>query len=264
MNGCTFSYNVNEEYTTMQSTSTQSSHKQYNHQQQVLQQSKSQRYAPNYASQFPHIVSALLGEFPSSASVFGNPEYVVGESLIGATAPSSAYWNRDEACTYTTQTQYQFSSSDSGNNFCYETNKSALDENMNLQEGSSCDFQQQSVHHMSAFASGSAELMKDQSDSQFPEIEDVEELCQEALRNDHIHHSLPMEEQNIYSGITAQLSLLDLENPLEELMQNVVHNNADVRSRTNTVWNPSQLDICGETRDKDISTSSSPPRFCQL
>jgi hypothetical protein len=241
----------------MQSTS---SHKHYSHQQTT----KSQRFASNYASQFPHIVSALLGEFPSSASVFGNPEYAVGESLIGATAPSTAYWNRDEACAFTTQTQYQFPSSDSGSNFCYETNKSALDGNINIQEGSSCDLQQQSVHHMSTFASGSAELLKGQNESQFPEIQVVEELCQEALRNDHIQHPLPTGEQNIYSGITAQLSLLDLENPLEELMQNAIHDNADLRTGTHTIWSTSQLDICGDSCDEDISTSSSPPRFCQL
>jgi hypothetical protein len=243
----------------MQPTSTEISHKQYNHQRFLQQTTKSQNYVSNTVSQFPHIVSALLGEFPSSTGVFGNPEYAVDESLIGATAPSTVFYIMDEPCSCTTQTQHQFSSSDSGANFCYETNKSALDENMNVQEGSSCDYQQQSMHHVSSFESGSAELMKDQSDSQFPEIQFVEELCQEALRNEHIQHTISTDDQNLYSGITAQLSLLDLESPLEELLQDVVHNNAEERSSTNTKWNPSQLDMCDEN-----STTSSPPRFCQL
>jgi hypothetical protein len=264
MGGNTYSYNINQGFTTMHSSSNQSSHKQYNHQQQFLQQTESQNYPSRSVCQFPHIVSALLGEIPASTCAVGNPEYVADEALAGATAPSNAYWNKDEACPCTTQTQYQLSSSDSAANICYEINRSALDVNMNMQEISSCELQREIEHHMSAIASGSAEPLKDQDVSLFPEMQIMEQLCQAALGNDHNQHSVSTEEPNVYSGITTQLSLLDLDNPLEELVQNAIQNNADVRSGTNILWNPSHSDICGEAEAGNISTSSTPPRFCQL
>jgi hypothetical protein len=257
MGGNPCSYNVNQGFTTMQSSTNQSSNKQYNHQQFL------QHYASNSVNEFPHIVSALLGEFPASTGAFGNPEHVTDESLVGSTAPSNAYWNKDEARPCTSQTKYQLSSSDSAANVCYETNKFALDVNMNMQASSSCELQQQ-IDHLSAFASGSAEPLKDQENSQFPEIQIMEQLCQAALRNDHNQHSVSTEEPTIYSGITNQLSLLDLDNPLEELVQNVVQNNADVRSCTNILWNPLHSDICSEAQAENISASSTPPRLCQL
>jgi hypothetical protein len=264
MGGNPCSYNINQGFTTMQPSCNQSSHKQYNHQQFLQQTRESQHYASNYVSQFPHIVSALLGEFPASTGAFGNPEDLTDESLVGATAPSDVYWNKVEAYPCTAQTQYQLSSSDSAANVCYETNKFAVDVNMNLQATSSCELQQQIEHNVSAFASNSAEPSKDQDNSQFPELQVMEQLCQAALRNDHNQHSVPTEEPTIYSEITTQLSLLDLDNPLEELVQNVIRNNVDVRSCTNILWNPPQLDICGEAQAENISTSSTPPRFCQL
>jgi L-lactate utilization protein LutC len=264
MGGNPCSYNTNQGFTTMQPSSNHSSHKQYSRQQFLQQTSESQDYASNSVCQFPHIVSALLGEFPAPTGAFGNPEYVTDESLVGATAPSNAYWKKDEACPCTAQTQYRLSSSDSAANVCYETNKFALDVNMNMQESSSCEFQQQIEHDVSAFASGSAEPSKDQLDSQFPEIQVMEQLCQAALSNDHNQHSVSTEESTIYSAITTQLSLLDLDNPMEEIVQNIIQNNTNVRSCTNIPWNPPLSDICGEAESEIISTSSTPPRLCQL
>ncbi|PNF43536.1 hypothetical protein B7P43_G03913 [Cryptotermes secundus] len=252
------SYNINQGFTTMQPSSNHNSHKQYNNQQFL------QPYASNSVCEFPHIVSALLGEFPASTGAFGNPKYVTDESLVGATALSNACWNKDEAYPCTAQAQYNLSSSDLTANVCYETNKFGLDVNMNIQASSSCELQQQIHRHVSAFTSGSAEPLKEQEDSQFPEIQVMEQLCQAALRDEYNQHSVSTEDPTIFSGITDQLSLLDLDNPLDELVQNVVQNNADVQSCTNIPWNLSDLYNCGEARAENISTSSTPPRFCQL
>jgi hypothetical protein len=265
MGGNACSYISNQEVTRMQPSSNQSIHKQYNHQQQFLQQTmESQPSASNSVCQFPHVVSALLGKLPAATGAFGNPEYVIDESFVGETAPSNIYLNKDEARPCIAETQYQLPSSDSAANVCYETNKSALDVNMNMQESSTCELQPQIEHQMSAFASGSAEPMQDQGDSQFPEIQVTGALFEAALRNCHNQHSLSKEDPNTYSGIIAQLSLLDLEIPLEELVQNTIQNGADVRPCTNILWNPSHSDICGEIQAENISTSSPPPRFCQL
>jgi hypothetical protein len=259
------SYNINQGLTTIQPSSNQSSHKEYNSQQGFIQQTtESQHYASNSVCQFPRIVSALLGEFPNSIGAFGNSECATDEALAGAIAPSNAYWKKDEARPCTPQTQYQLSSSDSVANVCYETNKSALDINMNMQAISSCQLQQQIEHHMSAFASGSAEPLRDQDVSQFPEIQIMEQLCQAALGNGRNQHSVSTEEPKVYSGITTQLSLLDLDNPLEELVQNAIQNNADVQSGSNMLWNPSHSNIHGEAEAGGISASLYPPRFCQL
>jgi hypothetical protein len=264
----------------MQPTATQNTDEQNEQQQQQFQQfqqfqqqpEESQFYVSSSASQFPHIVSALLAKIPSSIGIFGNQEYVAHETLAGSTAPCSVFWKRNETGSCTTRTQYQSSTLGSELHSCYETNKCADDENVRVQEGASCGIQGQVGHHMSAFASDSAQLRTDQSDPQFPETRVMEQLCQAGLRNDHNQPTVPTDESHLYSAVTAQLSLLDLENPLEELFQNMDQNNTDNSTNTNTLCNPSTfstrfspyISINCENRDENVSTLSPTPRFCQL
>jgi hypothetical protein len=107
------------------------------------------------------------------------------------------------------------------------------------------------------------ELLTDQSDSLFPEIRVMEQLCQAALRNDHNQHTVPTNESNLYLGSTAQLSLLDLENPLEELLHNMIQNNPD-SSNTILYAIHQNISIYGENRFENVSTLSPTQRFFQL
>jgi hypothetical protein len=261
MGNSTF-YHCNQ-VTQMQQSSSQNSQKPYNHQQQFFQHApESQPQASSTAYQFPRILSALRGEFRTVTGVFGNGEHARDDELSGATPSSNVYWDEDGAsCLLQTQHQ-QLSSSDSATTVDYGAKE--CEQYVYCTEGRSlCALQSQTEYHMSASASGFTESTTDQGDSHLLEMQNVEQLYQAALKSDYNELPISTEEQNAYSGITSQLSLLDLDNPLEELTQTDTQTATDLRLYKNVVWSEFSSDVCGEVQNENISTTY-PSNFFQL
>jgi hypothetical protein len=117
---------------------------------------------------------------------------------------------------------------------------------------------------VSTLATRSAELVRDQGDSQFLEMQSMGPLYQEALTIGQNEDPPSAEKSQICTDITTQISLLDLQDPLEELFPLSLQDSMNERSCTTTLWNPQSSDVTGVIKGENTSTASSPKRYFQF
>lgn len=259
----TFCYNSDQQLAVKEMPSDQRSHRPSNH--QHCQAKQLQNNTLNYASQFPHILSALRGDHTIATDVSANPEYAIGDSSVGETASANVYWSKNQAQLVFAQPQYETISppvlSDSA---CDKTYTFPLDAYFNEMHFSSSGLHSQNEKSMSTLATRSAEPVRDQGDSQFLEMQGVGPLYQEALKIGQNEDPASAEKSQMCTDITTQISLLDLQDPLEELFPLSLQNSMNERSCTTTLWNPQSSDVSGVIQGENTSTTSSPKRYFQF
>jgi hypothetical protein len=259
----TFCYNNDQQFAVKEMPSDHRSHRPSNHQHYQVKQL--QNNTLNYASQFPHILSALRGDHTIATDVSANPEYAIGDSSVAETASANVYWSKNQAQLGFAQSQYEPISppvlSDSA---CDKTYTFPLDTYFNELHLSSNELHSQNEKRMSALATRSARLARDQGDSQFLEMQGMGPLYQEALTTGQNEDPPSAEKSQICTDITTQISLLDLQDPLEELFPLSLQDSMNERSCTTTLWNPQSSDVSGMIQGENASTTSSPKRYFQF
>jgi hypothetical protein len=259
----TFCYNNDQQFGATAMPSDQRSHRPYNHQHC---QPKQLQNNPLYnASQFPHILSALRGNYTVETDVPTNPKYAIGEISVAETASANVYWNKNEAQTGFARPLYEpISPPVLSGNVCDKTYTFPLDAYFNELQLSSSGFHSQNEKHMSALATRSAEPVKHESDSQFLEMQSTEPLYQEVLKIGQNENPPSAEKPQMCTDITTQISLLDLQDPLEELFPLSLQDSTNEQSCPNMLWNPQNSDISGLIQGENTSTTSSPKRYFQF
>lgn len=250
----------NQQLAMMQrSSSNHISNASFNHQQQLIQHTpESHHIVSSSAHQFPHIVSALSAEPLIARGVYDNTGYVTNEPSVGVTA-SNILLTNDYVHSWLEQARYQqFSSPEVEATDRYEAQPNVYNETQErLSYGHQSQFEQQTPQ----FASGSAEPNRDEGYSQFVEMQNATLSWQEASTSDFNQPSLWTGELNTYPEITTRVSLQDLENPLQDLVQTDNQSDTNVLSLTNILWNPSGSDVTSEVQSENISATSLPSFF---
>jgi hypothetical protein len=259
----TYCYNSDQQFTAKEMASDKRSNTTYN--QQHCQANQFQNNTVNYASQFPHILSALRGDYTIVTDVSANPEYARCDSSVAETASANIYWSQNQAQPSSAQPQYEpISPPVPSDNVGDKTYTFPLDAYFNELQLSSSGLHSQTGKHMSALATLSAEPVKDQDDSQLLEMQCMEPLYQGALKIGQNEDHPSAEKSQICTDITTQISLLDLQDPLEELFPLSLQNSINDRSCTNTLWNLRSSDVSGVIQGENTSTTSSPKRYFQF
>lgn len=259
----TLCYNSDQQFGATAMTSDQRSHRPYNH--QHCQPKQLQNNTLNYASQFPHILSALRRNYTVAADVSANPEYVIGDTSVAETASANVYWSKNQAQTGFAQPLYEpISPPVLSDNVCDKTYTFPLDAYFNELHLSSSGLHSQSEKHMSALATRSAEPVKHEGDSQFLEMQSTEPLYQNVFKIGQNVVPPSAEKSQMCTDITTQISLLDLQDPLEELFPLSLQDSTNERSCTNMMWNPQSSDFSGVMQGENTSTTSSPKRYFQF
>lgn len=259
----TFFYNSDQQFAATEMPSDQRSHIPYNH--QHCQAKQLHNNTLNSASQFPHILSALRGDYTIATDVSANSEYAIGDSSVAETASANVYWSKNQAKPCFAQPQYEpISPPVPSDNACSKTYTFPLDAYFNELQLSSSGLHSQKEKRMSALATRSAEPVKDQGDSQFLEMQGTEPLYQEALKIGQNEDPSSAEKSQMCTDITTQISLLDLQDPLEELFPLSLQDSINERSCTNTLWNPQSSDVSDVIQSENTSTTSSPKRYFQF
>jgi hypothetical protein len=259
----TFCYNSDQQFAGTEMPSEQRSHRPSNH--QHCQEKQLQNNTLNYASQFPHILSALRGDYTIATDVSANSEYAICDSSVAETASANVYWSKNQAQPCFAQPQYEpISPPVFSDNVCDKTYAFPPDRYFNELQLSSSGLHSQNEKFMSALATCSAEPVKDQGDSQFLEMQGMEPLYQKALKIGQNDDPSSAGKSQISTDITTQISLLDLQDPLEELFPHSLQDSINERSCTNTLWNPQSCDVSGVIKGENTSTTSSPKRYFQF
>lgn len=259
----TFCYNSDQQLAAREMPSDQRSHRPYK--QQHCQPKQLQNNTLNYASQFPHILSALRGDYTVAIDISANPEYAIGDSSVAETASANVYWSKDQAQPGFAQPLYEpISPPALSDDTCDKTYTFPLDAYFNEVQLSSSGLHSQNEKLMSALATRSAEPMKHQGDSHFLEMQGTEPLYQEALKIGQNEDPPSAETSQTCTDITTQISLLDLQDPLEELFPLSLQDGTNERSCTNILWNPQSSEVSGVIKSENTSTTSSPKRYFQF
>ena len=258
----TFCYNRDQQFATTEMPSDQRSHRPYNHQHCQAKQLQNNTL---YASQFPHILSALRGDYSIATDVSAHREYARRDSSIAETASANVYWNKNQAEPSFTQPQYEpISPPAPAENDCDRKYTFSQDAYFNELQRPSCELHSQSENRMSPLATSSAEPVNDQGNSQFLEMQALEQLYQSALKIGQNEDPPSAAKPQMCSDITTQISLLDLQDPLEELFPLNLQDSMNERSCTNTSWNPRSSDVPGVIQGENASITSSPKRYFQF
>jgi len=258
-----FCYNSDQQFAAKEMPPDQRSHRTSNH--QHCQAKQLQNNTLNYASQFPHILSALRGDYTIATDVSVNPEYAIGDSSVAETASANVYWSKNQARPCFAQPQYEaISPPVLADNACDKTYTFPMDAYFNELQLSSSGLHSQNEKHMSALATRSAEPVTDQGNSQFLEMQGMEPLYQEALKIGQNEDPTSAEKSQMRTDITTQISLLDLQDPLEELFPLSLQESINEQSCTNTLWNPQSSGVSGVIQGENTSTASSPKRYFQF
>jgi hypothetical protein len=257
-----FCYKSDQQFAAKEMPSDQRSHTPYNH--QHCQAKKFQNNTLNCASQFPHILSALRGDYTIGTDVSVNPEYAGGDSSVAETTSANIYWSQNQTQPFFSQPQYEpISPPVPTDNDDDKTYTLPMDTNFNELQHSSCGLHSHTEKRMSALATLSAEPVTDQGFSQFLEMPVMEPLYQAALKISQNEDHPSAETSQMCTDITTQISLLDLQDPLEELFPLSLQDSINDRSCTNTLWNPRSSDISGVIKSENTSTTS-PKRYFQF
>jgi hypothetical protein len=209
-----FCYKSDQQFAAKEMPSDQGSHTPYN------QAKKFQNNTLNCASQFPHILSALRGDYTIGTGVSVNPEYVYagGDSSVAETTSANIYWSQNQTQPSFSQPQYEpISPPMPSDNADDKTYTFPLDANFNELQHSSCGLHSQTEKHMSALTTLSAEPVTDQGVSYFLEMPVMEPLYQAALKISQNENHISAEKLQMCTDVTTQISLFDLQDPLEEL-----------------------------------------------
>jgi hypothetical protein len=234
--------------------SDQRSHRPYNL--QHCQAKQLQNNSLNYASQFPHILSALKGDYTIATDVSANAEYAIGDSSVAETASANVYWSKNPAQPCFAQPQYEpISPPVLSDNDCDKKYTFPLDAYINELQLSSSGLHSQNKKRMSALATRSAEPVKEQDDSQFLEMQGMETVYQEALKIDQNEDTLTAEKSQICTDITTQVSLLDLQDPLEELLPLSLQDSINEGPCTTTLWNSQSFNFSGMMQGENTSNT---------
>jgi hypothetical protein len=190
---------------------------------------------------------------------------VIGDTSVAETASANVYWSKNQAQTGFAQPLYEpISPPVLSDNVCDKTYTFPLDAYFNELHLSSSGLHSQSEKHMSALATRSAEPVKHEGDSQFLEMQSTEPLYQNVFKIGQNVVPPSAEKSQMCTDITTQISLLDLQDPLEELFPLSLQDSTNERSCTNMMWNPQSSDFSGVMQGENTSTTSSPKRYFQF
>jgi hypothetical protein len=258
-----FCYNSDQQFAATETPSDQRSHRPSNH--QHCQAKQLQNNTLSYVSQFPHILSALRRDYTIATDVSANPEYPISDTSVAETASANIYWSKNQAQSGFAEPLYEpISPPVLSDNVCDKTYIFPLDAYFNELHLSSSGLHSQNEKHMSTLAISSAEPVRDEGDLQFLEMQGMEPLHQEALKISQNENPPSAEKPQMCTDITTQISLLDLQDPLEELFPLSLQDSINERSCTNMLWNPQSSDISGVIQGESTSITSSPKRYFQF
>lgn len=258
----TFCYNSDQQFVATKMPSDQRSQRPYNR--QHCQANQLQNNTLNYASQFPHILSALRGDYTIATDVSSNPEYAIGDSSVAETASANVYWSKNQAQPCFAQPQYEpisppvLPDNDRDKKYTFPLNAY-----FNELQLSSSGLHSQNEKRMSALAKRSAEPVRHQGNFQFLEMQSMEPVYQEALKTGQNEDPPSAEKSQICTDVTTQISLLDLQDPLEELFPLNLQDSINEGPCTTTLWNPQRFNYSGVIQGENTSTTS-PKRYFQF
>jgi hypothetical protein len=258
----TFCYNSDQQFVATKMPSDQRSQRPYNR--QHCQANQLQNNTLNYASQFPHILSALRGDYTIATDVSSNPEYAIGDSSVAETASANVYWSKNQAQPCFAQPQYEpisppvLPDNDRDKKYTFPLNAY-----FNELQLSSSGLHSQNEKRMSALAKRSAEPVRHQGNFQFLEMQSMEPVYQEALKIGQNEDPPSAEKSQICTDVTTQISLLDLQDPLEELFPLNLQDSINEGPCTTTLWNPQRFNYSGVIQGENTSTTS-PKRYFQF
>jgi hypothetical protein len=257
----TFGYNSDQQLAATEMPSDQRSHRPCNH--QHCQAKQLQNNTLNYASQFPHILSALRGDYTIATDVSSDTEYAIGDPSVAETASANVYWRKNQAQPCFAQPQYEpISPPVLSDNDCDKKYTFPPDAYFNELQLSSSGLHSQNEMQMSALATRSVEPVKEQG-SQFLEMQGMEPVYQEALKIGQNENPPLAEKSQICTDITTQISLLDLQDPMEELFPLSLQDSVNEGPCTTTLWSPQSFNFSGVIQGENTSTTF-PKRYFQF